>query len=260
MTDNRRPSRRRVIQGLAAGALLTTVGCVPATRALKPDYARPYSRKPWAAPRVSMDAVIRVIVGHRPYRPGDDWAQAFLPLLRPASRGLSAGLSHADLTPSTGVMAYQGLTQSLCHMEGQARCSTCQDAHAGGVLATGTEADAVLCGSCHEEVVAAGEAHSHHLAGKPGSACVDCHMPPLIEAQGTRLASHAIDVPLPVNNVQYDSVSRRLGWQARFRWTIDPGNDLFVIYTQNWIDDPLMDRYFTQDRRGAAKFVYTYRW
>ncbi len=69
MTDNGRPSRRRVIQGLAAGALLATAGCVPATRALKPDYPRPYSRKPWAAPRVSMDAVIRVIVGHRPYRP-----------------------------------------------------------------------------------------------------------------------------------------------------------------------------------------------
>ncbi len=69
MTDNRRPSRRSVIQGLGAGALLTTIGCVPATRARKPDYPRPYSRKPWAAPRVSMDAVIRVIVGHRPYRP-----------------------------------------------------------------------------------------------------------------------------------------------------------------------------------------------
>jgi glycine/D-amino acid oxidase-like deaminating enzyme len=69
MTDNGYPSRRSVIQGLGAGALLTTIGCVPANRALKPDYPRPYSRKPWAAPHVSMDAVIRVIVGHRPYRP-----------------------------------------------------------------------------------------------------------------------------------------------------------------------------------------------
>jgi len=69
MTDNGRRSRRSVIQGLGAGALLTTIGCVPATRALKPNYPRPYSRKPWAAPHVSMDAVIRAIVGHRPYRP-----------------------------------------------------------------------------------------------------------------------------------------------------------------------------------------------
>ena len=32
-----------------------------------------------------------------------------------------------------------------------------------------------------------------------------------------------------VNNVQYDSVSDRLGWQIRFRWTIDPENDLYII-------------------------------
>ena len=63
-----------------------------------------------------------------------------------------------------------------------------------------------------------------------------------------------------VNNVQYDSVSDRLGWQIRFRWTIDPGNDLYIIYTQNWLDDILENRFLTQDRRGAAKFVYTYRW
>ena len=34
-----------------------------------PKYARPYSRKPFAAPRVSMDSVIRVITGQRPFRP-----------------------------------------------------------------------------------------------------------------------------------------------------------------------------------------------
>ena len=68
MTDIGHRSRRSIIQGLGAGALLTTIGCAPASLPRKPAYARPYSRKPWAAPRVSMDAVIRVIVGHRPYR------------------------------------------------------------------------------------------------------------------------------------------------------------------------------------------------
>jgi hypothetical protein len=63
-----------------------------------------------------------------------------------------------------------------------------------------------------------------------------------------------------VNNVQYDSVSDRLGWQIRFRWTIDPGNNLYIIYTQNWLDDIVQNRFLAQDRRGAAKFVYTYRW
>ncbi len=64
-----------------------------------------------------------------------------------------------------------------------------------------------------------------------------------------------------VNNVQYDSVSRVLGWQSRFRWIVRPGNDVFVVYTHNWIDDGLdpNDRFRTLDRRGAAKAVYTKR-
>ncbi len=64
-----------------------------------------------------------------------------------------------------------------------------------------------------------------------------------------------------VNNVQYDSVSRGLGWQSRFRWIVQPGNDVFLIYTHNWIDDRLdpNQRFRTLDRRGAAKVVYTKR-
>lgn len=69
MTDHGFRNRRRVIQALGASVMLATVGCTPTTRALKPGYSRAYSRKPWAAPHISMDAVIRVIVGHRPYRP-----------------------------------------------------------------------------------------------------------------------------------------------------------------------------------------------
>ena len=61
--------RRNIFRALGAGALLTAVGCAPSAKPLTPAYARPYSREPWAAPRVSMDAVIRVIAGHRPFRP-----------------------------------------------------------------------------------------------------------------------------------------------------------------------------------------------
>jgi hypothetical protein len=62
-----------------------------------------------------------------------------------------------------------------------------------------------------------------------------------------------------VNYVQYDSVSDLMGWQSRLRWIVTPGNDLFVIYTHNWLDDTQFDRFVTQDRRGAAKFVFTHR-
>ena len=62
-----------------------------------------------------------------------------------------------------------------------------------------------------------------------------------------------------VNNVQYDSVSDVIGWQSRIRWILAPGNDLFVVYTQNWIDSLELDRFTTQDRRASAKFVFTHR-
>lgn len=62
-----------------------------------------------------------------------------------------------------------------------------------------------------------------------------------------------------VANVQFDTVSKVLGWQTRLRWTLTPGNDVFVVYTHNWIDDDRLSRFRTLDRRGAAKVVYTHR-
>ena len=62
-----------------------------------------------------------------------------------------------------------------------------------------------------------------------------------------------------VNNIQYDNVSRIAGLQSRFRWIIQPGNDLYVVYTHNWLDDPLQHRFATLDRQIASKILYTYR-
>lgn len=83
---------------------------------------------------------------------------------------------------------------------------------------------------------------------------------------GTRLLRVVADTQFSpfmylVNNVQYDSVSRLLGWQARFRWIVRPGNDVFIVYTHNWVEDRLDPnaRFQTLDRRGAAKVVYTKR-
>jgi len=62
-----------------------------------------------------------------------------------------------------------------------------------------------------------------------------------------------------VNNIQYDTVSGVAGWQSRFRWIVRPGNDIYVVYTQNWLDEPLLAQFATQDRRLSTKAVYTYR-
>ena len=62
-----------------------------------------------------------------------------------------------------------------------------------------------------------------------------------------------------VNNVQYDSQSAVLGWQSRFRWIMTPGNDLYLVYIRNWLDDPLESRFYTLDRRLSLKAMYTHR-
>jgi hypothetical protein len=62
-----------------------------------------------------------------------------------------------------------------------------------------------------------------------------------------------------VNDIQYDTQSAALGWQSRFRWIVTPGNDLYVVYTHNWLDDPLLNRFSTLDKRFASKVLYTHR-
>lgn len=63
------------------------------------------------------------------------------------------------------------------------------------------------------------------------------------------------------NLVQYDNRSRNLGWQSRMRWTLKPGNDLFVSFNQGWISENTGSlRFLTGDTKLAAKFHYTLRY
>lgn len=62
-----------------------------------------------------------------------------------------------------------------------------------------------------------------------------------------------------VNNLQYDSVTRILGWQSRFRWILRPGNDIYFVYAHNWLDDRLTGRRTTLDRNASTKIIYTHR-
>jgi hypothetical protein len=64
--------------------------------------------------------------------------------------------------------------------------------------------------------------------------------------------------------VQYDDVSRMVGTFTRFRWTITPGSDLYLVYTHNLRETPLLadprtTRFETLDHRAATKLTYTYR-
>jgi hypothetical protein len=59
-----------------------------------------------------------------------------------------------------------------------------------------------------------------------------------------------------VDRLQFDTVTRQIGWQARFRWIITPGDDIYVVWSQNWSD---IDTLRTLDRRGSVKVVKTIR-
>jgi len=59
-----------------------------------------------------------------------------------------------------------------------------------------------------------------------------------------------------VNRLQFDTVTRQLGWQSRFRWITRPGNDIFFVYTHNWTDRTTLE---TLDRKGSLKIVRTIR-
>jgi len=59
-----------------------------------------------------------------------------------------------------------------------------------------------------------------------------------------------------VNRLQFDTVTRQLGWQSRFRWITRPGNDIFFVYTHNWTDRTTLQ---TLDRKGSVKIVRTIR-
>ena len=60
--------------------------------------------------------------------------------------------------------------------------------------------------------------------------------------------------------IQFDNLSGNLGLQSRVRWTIEPGNDVFFIFGQGWVQD--LERGYDfrrQDSRLAMKFQYTIR-
>jgi len=59
-----------------------------------------------------------------------------------------------------------------------------------------------------------------------------------------------------VNRLQFDTVTRQLGWQSRFRWITKPGNDVFIVYSHNWSDQTTVH---TLDRKASIKVVRTIR-
>jgi len=63
--------------------------------------------------------------------------------------------------------------------------------------------------------------------------------------------------------IQYDSESGDLGANTRFRWTIKPGNDLFVVWNHGWRHPINNDKSFTLrpiNDQLVVKLRWTFRW
>jgi hypothetical protein len=63
-----------------------------------------------------------------------------------------------------------------------------------------------------------------------------------------------------MNYIQYDDISRLLGWSTRLRWQISPGNEIFLVYNKNWERrwDPT-SRFFPLEERGVLKISLSVR-
>ena len=60
------------------------------------------------------------------------------------------------------------------------------------------------------------------------------------------------------NLVQYDNESRELGFQSRFRWILQPGNDLFIVLNRGWFRT-FDHNFLSTFDRGTIKLAYTFR-
>jgi hypothetical protein len=57
--------------------------------------------------------------------------------------------------------------------------------------------------------------------------------------------------------VQYDNVSKSYGLYSRFRWILQPGSDLYFVYTHNWLSE--VNGLLTLSRAATTKINYTHR-
>jgi len=63
-----------------------------------------------------------------------------------------------------------------------------------------------------------------------------------------------------MNYIQYDDISRQLGWSSRLRWQISPGNEIYLVFNKNWQRswDPAQ-RFDPLDQRGVLKLTLSVR-
>jgi hypothetical protein len=63
-----------------------------------------------------------------------------------------------------------------------------------------------------------------------------------------------------MNYIQFDDISNQLGWSARLRWQVSPGNEIYLVFNKNWERrwDPT-SRLIPLEQRGVLKISLSIR-
>lgn len=122
------------------------------------------------------------------FQPGDSFHDFYNP------SPLSETLYHDDGQILDEVYEFGSFTQSRMYHKG-IRCSDCHDPHSLSLKAPGNQ----VCTSCHQHPAGKYDTPSHHkhAPGKPGSACVDCHMPETTYMEVDPRRDHSLRIPRP---------------------------------------------------------------
>jgi tetratricopeptide (TPR) repeat protein len=107
---------------------------------------------------------------------------------------LRENLYHDDGQILDEVYVFGSFTQSKMYHKG-IRCSDCHDPHSLQLKAPGNQ----VCTSCHQHPAGKYDTPSHHKhePGKPGAACVDCHMPERTYMAVDPRRDHSLRIPRP---------------------------------------------------------------
>ena len=125
-----------------------------------------------------------------PLRDGHTIGRPLLDGYRPSL--LDPGLYHGDGQIDGEVFSDGSFQQSRMHQAG-VTCSNCHEPHSLQLRAEGN----AVCSQCHLPEAFDAPAHHFHEAGKPGSQCVDCHMPAKTYMVVDPRHDHGFRVPRP---------------------------------------------------------------
>ncbi len=117
-----------------------------------------------------------------------------------ATQVIAEPIYHADGQVRDEDYVYGSFIQSKMYHNG-IKCSDCHDPHSTRLKHSGNQ----VCTSCHQHPSGKYDtpSHHHHVAGQPGSNCVDCHMPATTYMMVDARRDHSFRVPRPDMSLTY---------------------------------------------------------